>query len=72
MIHMVYGDLSQGGGYLTAGAFLGKEDEWMNAIAKWCDALRDAGVNTFHATDFFNARRSSATTSGAGWIPSEE
>jgi hypothetical protein len=58
MIPMVYGDLSgDETDILTAGCYLGKEDEWMNAIAAWSVALSDAGVDEFHATDFFNAQR---------------
>lgn len=56
MLHMMYGDLSEGEGILTSGAYLGQQDQWMNAIAKWCAALDDAGVKTFHATAFFSAR----------------
>lgn len=57
MIGMVYGDLSgDERGLLTAGCYLGREDEWLNAIAEWSNTLDDAGVNEFHATDFFSAR----------------
>lgn len=56
MIHMAYGDVSgnEESGVLTAACYLGKEDEWMNAIAAWAAALKDAGVDVFRATDFFN------------------
>lgn len=57
MLDMVYGDLSgDERHFLTAGCYLGKEEQWMNAIAAWSAALDDAGVREFHATDFFNAR----------------
>lgn len=55
MLHQVYGDLS-GSAVLTSGCYLGKEPEWLDAIAAWVQALRDAGVESFHATDFYNAR----------------
>lgn len=58
MIGMVYGDLSgDETGILTAGCYLGKEAEWLKAIAAWSATLDDAGVPEFHATDFYNAKR---------------
>ena len=58
MIGMVYGDLSgDEASIVTAGCYLGKQDEWLNAIAAWSAALDDAGVKEFHATDFYNAKR---------------
>lgn len=57
MIHMAYGDLSgDESATLTAGCYLGLQDQWMNAIAAWCRALADAGVKEFHATDFYSTR----------------
>jgi hypothetical protein len=54
---MVYGDVSGNEtSILTAGCYLGKEDQWMRAIATWSAALDGAGVKEFHATDFFNAQ----------------
>lgn len=55
MLHQVYGDLS-GAAVLTSGCYLGKEGEWLDAINAWIAALKDAGVSSFHATDFYNAR----------------
>jgi hypothetical protein len=55
-LHMVYGDISGGSPVLTAGSYLGKEEQWMNAIAAWIRALNDAGVDHFRATEFYNAR----------------
>jgi hypothetical protein len=58
VIGMVYGDLSgDEASIVTAGCYLGKQDEWLNAIAAWSIALDDAGVKEFHATDFYNAKR---------------
>lgn len=55
---MVYGDLSgDETGILTAGCYLGKEDQWLKAIAAWSAALDDAGVKEFHATDFYSAQK---------------
>lgn len=57
MLDMVFGDLSgDEKDLLTAGCYLGKEEQWLNAIAAWSAALDEAGVEEFHATDFFNAR----------------
>lgn len=57
MIHLAYGDVSgDSAPVLTAGCYLGKEGEWMDAIASWCRALDDAEVKEFHATDFFSAQ----------------
>jgi len=57
MMHMVCGDVSgDEKAILTAGCYLGTEDQWMKAIAAWSKALDDAGVKEFHATDFYNAR----------------
>ena len=55
MLHQLYGDLS-GAATLTAGFYLGRESEWLDAIDGWIATLKDAGVNTFHATEFFSAR----------------
>lgn len=55
MLHQVYGDLS-GSTVLTSGCYLGREDEWLDAIHAWIAALRDAGVASFHATEFFSTR----------------
>jgi hypothetical protein len=57
MPDMVCGDLSGDGTLITAGCYLGREDQWASAEVAWNVTLRDAGVQTFHATDFFNARR---------------
>lgn len=56
VIHLAYGDVSgKESGTLTGACYLGKEPDWMDAIAAWCKALDDAGVKEFHATDFFSA-----------------
>jgi hypothetical protein len=55
MLHQIYGDLS-GKSVLTSGCYLGKEDQWLDAIGAWIAALNDAGVTSFHATDFYNAQ----------------
>jgi hypothetical protein len=55
MLHLLYGDIS-GKAVLTSGCYLCREAEWMDAIAAWITALKEAGVESFHATDFFSAR----------------
>lgn len=55
---MVYGDVSgDESDILTAGCYLGHEPQWLAAIAEWSKALDEAGVNEFHATDFYSAQR---------------
>lgn len=56
VVFRVYLDESKRDGVFAVGGYLGHEDQWERFEDQWSLALRQAGVQTFHATDFYNRR----------------
>jgi hypothetical protein len=52
---------------MVAAAYFGTEAEWAAVDRAWAEALREAGVGYFHATDFFGCHREFAD-----WTPNSK
>jgi hypothetical protein len=56
IVFRLYLDESKRDGVFAVGGYLGHLDQWDRFEDQWGRVLRQAGVQAFHATDFYNRR----------------